>query len=359
MGLHDTVLQWSEQSAQFLHPESQHTRYPCRTFIEIGVSDSNPGVTRHLQEDGWTGILLGSIATNPPGNLTPVQATGDNVVPLLQQATAATTPDVLAVHADAHTFWVLQAALQGGYRPRIITTQINHNFHPADTFVAPHTPETPWNGSTVFGAAAGAFDMLFEQFGYSTVAINQAQDSIFAVNKAAVGQERLFSMAELVAGLTEAPLCQAAYSCTGDSTWLQLTAELAPRLGQPRAGWYDALPAWSIRCMPVERSWGSNQAQLGVVGGPEALPAFLPGVVVLLPCLPIPQVMAVANQMIAAQTGQQRIGVAEQVDAALNSTVWLWAPPFNIIPAGRTPVPPFCSSSCYKAHNAAPLTCQL
>ena len=150
---------------------------------------------------------------------------------------------------------------------------------------------------------------------------NLETDSIFAVNAAVVGQQRLFSMDELIAGLTEVPLCQAAHSCNGDSTWLQLMADVAPQLQLPRTKWYDALLTWSVRCMPIERFWGSNQVQWGVLGGPEGLPSFLPGVVSLLPCLPIAQTLSVANAMVATQTGQQRKEDSGLVNAAVNGTV--------------------------------------
>ena len=287
-------------------------------------------MTRQLREAGWTGALLGSGEPDSSINLISAAPTCDDVLPLLEQANAPATPDVLAVSCGLHTFWVLQAALQHGYRPRVLVAQVNRNFHPTDTFVAPHSPEAEWDDSTVLSAAAGAFDALFEAFGYATVAINQEQEHIFAIIKEAVneapgsgaedgaeaadGGERLLSMEQVTAGITGTELCAATHTCSGDSEWLQVTPEAAASLAQPRDAWYSSLPSWAVRCVST-----SHQVQWGVQGTAESLPDFAPGVLPLLPCLPVAGVTALAQRIVAAQSGPRRESAADL--AAADTTV--------------------------------------
>lgn len=296
---------------------------PCRSYIEIGVSDGTRCTTRQLRERGWAGLLLGSGPVNTSINLHTAAPTGDTIVRFLMQHSAPREPDLLAIYATLHTFWVLHAALQSGCRPRVIAAEINRNFHPADAFVAPHAPHSHWDGSTVFGASAGAFDVLFEQFGYATLAINQAQGTVFAVHKDAVGDERLMTMAKITAGVTATPLCQAAHTCNGDSRWLEVTKKAAVMMRLPRADWYNTLPAWTVRCERVTRPLGADQVQWGTPGPAEWLPTFEPGVVALLPCLPLADVAAVGAAMVAAQSGPPNNGTAEPPAASdgTNGTV--------------------------------------
>eukprot|EP00892_Ulva_mutabilis_P002466 jgi/Ulvmu1/1221/UM109_0019.1 len=293
-----------------------------RTFLELGVTGSSSSASRNLLDQGWTGLMLGSAPADPALSLVTETPNADTIVKTLQKHSTPAGVDLLAVHIDVSTFWVLQAMLQAGYQPQVIVAEINRNFHPTDTLVAPYDANQKWDGTTRFGAAAGAFDMLFEQLGYRTIAIDQYQANVYAVSAAAVGQPRLLSMAEITAGITQeqAPLCQGAQNCAGEAEWLEIDANVAPMLRMPRSQWYGQLPKWTVRCVPVTRAAGSNQVQVGVLAGTRPLPEYHPGVLSLVPCGRVADTTALADVIVAAQAGPARNGSGETAATPGNET---------------------------------------
>lgn len=289
--------------------------------MEIGVTDGAGRATRSLHERGWTGLLLGSGAANAPLNLHTASATGDSAASLLQEHDAPHAFDLLVVHADHHTFWVLHAALQAGYRPRVIAAQVNPHFHPADAVVPPHTPDGAADVVAAAGAAAGALDVLLENLGYTTVAINQAARTVFAVSAATVGEGRLLPMSQIAAGAATVSLCQNAGSCGGDTEWLHVDSSMAQMLRLPRIEWYHALGKLRVRCMEAESPGGRREVRWAAPADAGEVPGFHPGVAALLPCLPVVETTALASDMVAAQSGGRRNGNADQAAATANVTV--------------------------------------
>lgn len=267
---------------------------------------------------------MGSGQADPEINLKPETPNADNVISILDKHSTPLRFDQLTLHLDLDTFWVLQAMLQGGFQPRVIAARINRNFHPGDTLVAPYDAKQKFQGTTHFGAAAGAFDALFEQVGFRTVAIDQAQGNVYAVGAADAGQPRLLSMAEVAAGVVTVPLCQGEQTCSGKAEeWLDIDANAAPMLGMPRKDWYSALPRWTVQCVPVTRAVGSNQMLVGVRAGAGALREYHAGVLSLVPCGRVADNTALADVIVAAQAGAPRNGSGEAAADAGNGTVRL------------------------------------
>lgn len=288
--------------------------------MELGATDGVSGATSSLLARGWTD-LLGSGAANTTSNLHAASPTGDSVTSLLQEHDTPPAFDLLAVHAGHHTFWVLHAALQAGYHPRVIAAQVNPHFHPADVVVPPHTPDAA-DDVAAAGAAAGALDVLLENLGYTTVAINQAARTVFAVSTGTVGAGRLLPMSQIAAGVASESLCQNAGSCGGVTEWLQVDASAAQTLQTPRSEWYDSARKLGVRCMEAQTPGGNREVRWGAPAGAGEVPDFLPGVAALLPCLPVADATSLATKMVAAQSGaQHRAGPADQAATAANVTV--------------------------------------
>jgi hypothetical protein len=52
----------------------------------------------------------------------------DNIVGIFQKYNVPLELDYLSVDMDSHDLWVAKAILEGGYRPRVITTEYNSNY---------------------------------------------------------------------------------------------------------------------------------------------------------------------------------------------------------------------------------------
>ncbi|CAF4399386.1 unnamed protein product [Rotaria sp. Silwood2] len=78
---------------------------------------------------------------------------------------------------DSHDLWIIRSILQAGYRPRIITTEFNSNYHITDALTL-LDPTVNCSGSLpnnftfefqqcAWGASAGALRIVAESHGYT------------------------------------------------------------------------------------------------------------------------------------------------------------------------------------------------
>lgn len=292
----------------------------CRYYVEFGVEDCTECNTRHLRDQGWTGLLMDGSHENPDINLQREFFTADNIADHFRKYSVPTEFDHLTIDIDLNTFWVLHAVLHAGYRPRVIVAEINRNFHPTDTFVVAYNESDMWTSSTWFGAAPGAYDALFEQFGYHTVGIDQIQVNMYAVRARDVGNARLFSMPEIAAGITETALCEQIHACV-HAEWLEVDSTVAQLLTQPRQVWYDIMPRWSIWCADIHGVGGMRRLQLGAPTAEGLHEVFEQGVLSLVPCGTVTENTGLAQAITAAQPGPPRNGPGERPDAAANGLV--------------------------------------
>lgn len=225
-----------------------HTGGGCRYYVEFGVEDGAECTTRHLREDGWRGLMMDGGFFRPEINLQQEFFNAEGIAWQFNKHSVPQRFDHLTIDIDQNTFWVLHAILIAGFRPRLIVAEINRNFHFNDTMVVPYDYHQMWiHTSLVFGAGPGAFDKLFEAFGYHTVAMDQDQVNIFAVHSCEVGAERLFSSDELVQGLQRVGPCAGIHTC-GDGEFREMTAEVEGMLTRPHYEWIDKMPRWWVAC---------------------------------------------------------------------------------------------------------------
>lgn len=219
----------------------------CRFFVEFGVETGVECTTRHLREAGWTGLMMDGGNFRPEINLQQEFFTAEGIAYQFRKHAVPQRFDHLTIDIDQNTFWVLHAILYAGYRPRVIVAEINRNFHPDDTYVTPYLHNKMWDGSVMFGASAGAFDALFEAFGYHVVGIDQDQINTYAVHSCDVGEDRLFSKRTIASGLKRLGPCPGIHGCL-NGLWLQVDDVVQGLLTQERQKWVDRMPAWQLAC---------------------------------------------------------------------------------------------------------------
>lgn len=143
-----------------------------KTYAEFGVEDGKECATRRLREEfKWTGLMMDGGYNNPSIGLHQELFYAENIAALFQKYNMPMSPDFVVVDADQNTFWIAQALLVAGYRPRVMSVEYNRNFHPTQSYTTLYLPAEAWtHPSCHFGASALAFQRLLNHFDYSLVA---------------------------------------------------------------------------------------------------------------------------------------------------------------------------------------------
>ena len=168
-------------------------------YVEFGTENGSECTTRYLRESkNWTGLLLDGGNSNPDINLHEELISYENIVSLFQKYKVPMTFDHLTVDLDLGSFWLTQAILAAGYRPRTLIVEINRNFdQPLEqsytTLNLPssrydiRTPSGQLHGFCYFGASPRAITRLAQHFGYLPIAFDEIGVNIFLVHTSEVG----------------------------------------------------------------------------------------------------------------------------------------------------------------------------
>ena len=144
----------------------------------------------HREKKGWNvaeSLLLDGGYENPDIRLEKVIFWPDNIVEIFQRFKVKKTFDLLSVDTDSYDFFMLEAILEAGYKPRVIIVEYNANFEitEAKSIMPPKEGETwkRWDATTYQGLSLLAVQYLFNRFSYSMVYCNKVncigvQDSL-------------------------------------------------------------------------------------------------------------------------------------------------------------------------------------
>jgi hypothetical protein len=133
----------------------------------------------------------------------------DNILQLFTQFGVKKKFDFLSVDTDSYDFFMLEAILEGGYRPRAIMMEYNANYElqEAKSIKPPSDGKSwrRWDGTAHHGWSLLAAKYLMERFGYSLVWCNNV--NCLAVADAAMGGEVRLPLDRLDAGRLDAHPC--------------------------------------------------------------------------------------------------------------------------------------------------------
>jgi len=164
-----------------------------KVYVEFGVEDCTQCNSRNLREHkGWdtkNSLLMDGGNSNPEINLKKVIFWPHNIVCLFETFQVKKKFDFLSVDTDIYDFFILEAILKAGYRPRVIAIEINASFDFEDSkTVLPPNDGKSWerhDGTTYHGVSILGANYLFNRFNYSMVFCNYV--NCFAVSDEAMG----------------------------------------------------------------------------------------------------------------------------------------------------------------------------
>ena len=143
--------------------------------------NKNWNVKESLMMDGGFDI--------PAINLKKVFFYPDNIISLFERFNVKKQFDLLSVDTDSYDFFMLEAILDGGYRPRVIIVEVNINFELDEAkSIMPKEKDGDWNRwdhTAYHGMSKLAAQYLLNRFSYSLVWCNFCncigiQDSILS-----------------------------------------------------------------------------------------------------------------------------------------------------------------------------------
>ena len=100
-----------------------------KVYVEFGVEDCTQCNSRYLREhQGWdvnNSLMMDGGYSNPDINLQQAIFWPDNIISLFEKFGVKKKFDFLSVDTDSYDFFMVEAILAAGYRPRVIATEIN------------------------------------------------------------------------------------------------------------------------------------------------------------------------------------------------------------------------------------------
>jgi hypothetical protein len=172
--------------------------------------------------------------------------TAENIADLFRKYNVTREFDHLTIDIDMNTWYVLQAVLQAGFRPRHITFEFNRNLPPYDPIMSMYLPNTHWGKgrevSCYFGGSPWAFQMLLDQYGYTIYAQDTVMINMYAVRLNELGGVRPLSYEQVLHNFKgEGHQCWALHRPCSNRTWVRLPEDID--LTKPKSAWADALIA--------------------------------------------------------------------------------------------------------------------
>lgn len=172
---------------------------PNRYFVEIGAADGIENNTAWLAvAKRYSGLMIegNEKLAKRASDVISWQNVGvkcinafidrDNAVALLKEQMCHEDPDVFSLDIDGNDWYVAQAILEAGIRPKIFVVEYNSTFGPERSITIKYEKDFDYRKKhethLYFGASISAFRKLFSQFNYRFVTVEQNGANAFFID---------------------------------------------------------------------------------------------------------------------------------------------------------------------------------
>jgi len=159
-------------------------------YVEFGTENAVQCNTRLLWErDAWDGLLLDSAGVSTDTRVIRNHfITVASIVPLFKQYSVPEDFDLLSLDIDFNDYYVTNAILQSGYRPRVIVVEVNRNWGPHESktvrYKSHHVRER--GCVSYWGMSQLAACRLMNRYGYVAVYTESQAVNSFFIHKEAL-----------------------------------------------------------------------------------------------------------------------------------------------------------------------------
>lgn len=185
-------------AGEYLYLRELTTKLDLKTgsVIDIAASDGyTQSSTLGFYRSGWSGLAVEMDAEKfsklsylyakfPNVKLAKNRVTPINIASLLEAFEINLNFTILNLDIDSYDLGVIQAMLNHGYFPEIISMEINEKIPPGVYFSVDFSEEHFWQGDHFYGCSIDAAAMHIKPFGYSLVSV-QYNNAFFVRNSVA------------------------------------------------------------------------------------------------------------------------------------------------------------------------------
>jgi hypothetical protein len=163
-------------------------------LVDIGAADGirQSSTSEFLRQTNWRGTLFELspesfarlaflYSSSEAVNLVKIKVTPENVVQLFQGMQVPNSFEYLNIDVDSYDLSILRELLDAGYKPSIISMEINEKFPPNIYFEVLYSSEHFWHGDHFFGCSLTAAHEALSMRGYSLDNL-QYNNAIFIQN---------------------------------------------------------------------------------------------------------------------------------------------------------------------------------
>jgi hypothetical protein len=184
--------------------------------VDIAASDGvRQSSTRPLFQRGWRGLAvemdptkfacLASVYSEFEGaRLARTRVTPHNVAALLRANEVPQHFELLNLDIDSYDLFVLQAILDNGFRPRLISMEINEKVPPPLYFAVTYDEGHYWQGDHFYGCSLSAASALTRPLGYILAGV-EFNNALYIDSTHAQGIPDLDDMTAYVEGYRDRP----------------------------------------------------------------------------------------------------------------------------------------------------------
>ncbi|KAI9343421.1 hypothetical protein DFJ73DRAFT_841473 [Zopfochytrium polystomum] len=185
---HERKVYSQEGSDGVLEYVFAHLTPSDKFYVEFGTEDATECVTRHLWERyGWDGLLMDGGGVSKDARVIRNHfLRSDNIVELFKLYNVPIRFDYLSVDIDRNDFFVATSIFEAGYRPNVVSMEVNRNFNLEDSYTIKLDDAKVWDGTSSFGLSPLAATRLLNRFGYHVVGYDKLGVNVFAVRRGRV-----------------------------------------------------------------------------------------------------------------------------------------------------------------------------
>ena len=170
-------------------------------LVDIGAADGirQSSTSEFLKQNTWHGALFELdpesfsrlaflYCSSDSVSLTKIKVTPDNVVKIFEGMEVPHSFEYLNIDIDSYDLSILRVLLDAGYKPEIISMEVNEKFPPNIYFEVLYNEDHFWSGDHFFGCSLTAAHETLATRGYSLHSL-EYNNAIFVLSNSTLGNK--------------------------------------------------------------------------------------------------------------------------------------------------------------------------